>query len=83
MSHITTIFLNGVAGSDGMDAFARPVLFSDAAAWMSDALPHELFGEAALLCEMGETPFAAEADALHAAYSGGRGAGAAGCGADA
>ncbi len=67
MSHITTIFLNGVAGSDGMDAFARPVLFSDAAAWMSDALAHELFGEAALLCEMGETPFAAEADALHAA----------------
>ncbi|MBP3313000.1 MAG: bifunctional UDP-N-acetylglucosamine diphosphorylase/glucosamine-1-phosphate N-acetyltransferase GlmU [Butyricicoccus sp.] len=66
MSHITTIFLNGVAGSDGMDAFARPVLFADAAAWMADALPCESFGEAALLCPLGETPFAAEADALHA-----------------
>lgn len=66
MSYTTTIFLNGVAGSDGMDAFARPILFSDAAKWMADALPAELFGEAALLCPMGETPFASEADALRA-----------------
>ena len=66
MSDITTIFLNGVAGRDGMDAFARPVLFTDAAGAMADALPKALFGEAAMLCPLGETPFASEADALHA-----------------
>ena len=66
MSYVTTIFLNGVAGNDGMDAFARPVLFSNAAEWMADALADELFGQAALLCPMGETPFASEADALRA-----------------
>ena len=66
MSYVTTIFLNGVAGNDGMDAFARPVPFSNAAEWMADALADELFGQAALLCPMGETPFASEADALRA-----------------
>ena len=66
MSYVTTIFLNGVAGNDGMDTFARPVLFSNAAEWMADALADELFGQAALLCPMGETPFASEADALRA-----------------
>lgn len=62
MSNIISIFLNGVPGKDGMCAFARPVLFSSAGAWMNDALP----GGAALLCPMGETPFATEADALRA-----------------
>ena len=66
MNHISTIFLNGVAGSDGMDAFARPVLFADAASWMQNALPQEKFGQAAFLCAPGETPFASEGDALRA-----------------
>lgn len=65
MSNMTTIFLNGVSGRDGMCAFARPVLFSDAAKWMSDALPQEL-SPAAMLCPLGETPFASEEAALRA-----------------
>lgn len=66
MSPILTIYLNGVPGGDGVCAFTRPVLFSNAAAWMTDALEGEIFGQAAALCPLGETPFVDEAQALRA-----------------
>lgn len=66
MSDVTTIFLNGVPGTDGMCNFARPVLFSSAAKWMEDELTNELFAPVKTLCPVGETPFAGEAEALHA-----------------
>lgn len=66
MSDVTTIFLNGVPGTDGMCSFARPVLFSSAAKWMEDELTNELFAPVKTLCPVGETPFAGQAQALHA-----------------
>lgn len=65
MSDVTTIFLNGVRGTDGMCSFARPILFSNAAKWMEDELP-ERFAAAQTLCPVGQAPFASEADALRA-----------------
>ncbi len=62
MSNIVSIFLNGVPGDDGICAFARPVLFLDAAGWMTQQIPTSVIP----LCPLGETPFASEEQALRA-----------------
>lgn len=43
MSKIAVVYLSGVRGADGLSAFARPILFSAAADWMTDSLPSDIY----------------------------------------